>query len=193
MLVLGSGNHTLLSPHSRVILGLGPEPDALQPCRALCVPARGAWPELPSPHPVHPEAPEPSFLLSPHCHPTSESGRVLPSSALGGSRWGASRSHLSFTKPGGTPTSLNLRGPRGWAENQSPIWEARAQGEGIHLRVSETTWQRPREGAESSLHLGLTKGREQLSDGQPGCPSPGECTGQSPGAGGLTTDTVCPP
>ena len=101
---------------------------------------------------------------------------------------GGQQEPLSFTKPGGTPTSLtrlerlNPRGPQGWAENQSPIWEAWAEGEGIHLRMSETMWKRPREVAESSLNLSFTKGNNQLRDGQPVCPSPEERTGQRPEA-----------
>ena len=113
------------------------------------VTVRGAFPERPSPPSVHPEAPGPSFLLSPHCHP-----HLCESGGLGGSRWGGQQEALQLYKAGrhqGTPTflprleRLNSRGPQHWAENQSPTGEAWAQGEVTCPLISQIMWERTRE------------------------------------------------
>lgn len=106
------------------------QPYTCRPPALLCSPSQRGLAKLPSPHPGQPEAPEPSFLLSPSLPShLCMSGRVLPSNGIGGSRSGAGRSCLSFPKPGISSTclpgleGLDLRGVPGAGQRiRVPFW-----------------------------------------------------------------------
>lgn len=158
MLVLRSGNSAFLSLQSRGSPGLGPVPATLPPCCVL----RGRSRHLvraPLSTSHLPEAPEPSFLLSPLCLPPvpsrprpvregRPSSRSPGTGRIGGSRWGSSRSSLSLTKPGRAPTPSAQAGGAG-LEGSAELGRDRVplrgtQGEIIHPLMSHIKWKRPK-------------------------------------------------